>query len=121
MQQITLNDLLQHEFRESAMDRLMEAKAKGRRAMQAVAENSGPDFQDKAYEFCERFFREKGKASSEDATEALIAAGIVPHDKRAMGPVIVKLIGNNVIRFAGNCQRRFGHGTSGGRLYEVCQ
>lgn len=99
----------------------MEAKAKGRRAMQAVAENSGPDFQDKAYEFCERFFREKGKASSEDATEALIAAGIVPHDKRAMGPVIVKLIGNNVIRFAGNCQRRFGHGTSGGRLYEVCQ
>lgn len=121
MQQITLDDLLQHEFRESAMDRLMEAKAKGRRAMQAVAENSGPDFQDKAYEFCAKFFREKGRASSEDATEALIAAGIVPHDKRAMGPVIVRLLANNVIRFFGECPRKFGHGTRGGSLYVVCE
>ena len=51
MQQTTLYDLLTHASRESAMDRLMTAKAEGRRAMEAVAKASGPDFQHRAYEF----------------------------------------------------------------------
>ena len=37
--------------RDSAYDRLMTAKAEGRRAMEAVAKASGPDFQHRAYEF----------------------------------------------------------------------
>ena len=44
--------------------------------MEAVAEASGPDFQHRAYEFAVKFFREHGKASAEDCTEAMLAAGI---------------------------------------------
>ena len=121
MHQTTLDDLLSHEYRDSAIDRLMTAKAEGKRAMQAVAENSGPDFQHAAYEFCANFFREKGQASSEDATDACVAAGIVPHDTKAFGPVYQRLIRDKVIRCNGYCARRKGHGTRGGSLYVVCE
>ena len=103
---------------DSAYDRLMVAKDQGMRAMQSVADNSGPEFQQRAYEFCVSFFRGQQVAkSSEDATEAMIAAGIVPKDKRAMGAVIMKLLKNNMIQYAGACSRRFGHGSRGGSLY----
>jgi hypothetical protein len=121
MQQMTLDNLFAQPQRISAYDRLMEAKAEGRRAMEAVAENSGPDFQHKAYEFCANFFRERGQASSEDATDACVASGIVPHDTKAFGPVYQRLIRDKVIRFNGYCARRKGHGTRGGSLYVVCE
>ena len=121
MIQTTFDDLLRQAPRDSAYDRLMTAKAEGRRAMEAVAENSGADFQHKAYEFCKQFFREKGQASSEDATDACVAAGIVPHDTKAFGPVYQRLIRDKVIRFNGYCARRKGHGTRGGSLYVVCE
>ena len=75
----------------------------------------GPDFQHRAYEFAVKFFREHGKASAEDCTEAMLAAGIRPHDLRSMGHVYKRLVKNNI----GNCARRMGHGAAGGRLYEV--
>ena len=119
MIQTTFDDLLRQAPRDSAYDRLMTAKAEGRRAMEAVADASGPDFQHRAYEFAVKFFREHGKASAEDCTEAMLAAGIRPHDLRSMGHVYKRLVKNNVVKFAGNCARRMGHGAAGGRLYEV--
>lgn len=119
MQQMTFDNLMAQQQPSSAYDRLMEAKAKGRRAMAAVAKASGPDFQHRAYEFAVKFFREHGKASAEDCTEAMLAADIRPHDKRAVGHVYKRLVKNNVVTFAGNCARRMGHGAAGGRLYEV--
>jgi hypothetical protein len=119
MIQTTFDHLLNQPQRDSAYDRLMTAKAEGRRAMEAVAEASGPDFQHRAYEFAVKFFREHGKASAEDCTEAMLAADIRPHDKRAVGHVYKRLVKNNVVTFAGNCARRMGHGAAGGRLYEV--
>lgn len=121
MHQMTFDDLVTQRQPVSAYDRLMTAKAEGRRAMEAVAENSGPDFQRKAYEFCANFFRERVQASSEDATDACVAAGIVPHDTKAFGPVYQRLIRDKVIRFNGYCARRKGHGTRGGSLYVVCE
>jgi hypothetical protein len=119
MIQTTFDDLLRHAPRDSAYDRLMTAKAEGRRAMEAVAEASGPDFQHRAYEFAVKFFREHGKASAEDCTEAMLVAGIRPHDLRATGHVYKRLVKNNIVTVAGNCARRMGHGAAGGRLYEV--
>ena len=73
---------------DSAYDRLMVATDQGKRAMKSVAKNSGAEFQQQAYAFCVNFFRSQSTAkSSEDATEAMIAFGIVPKDKRAMGAV----------------------------------
>ena len=66
MQQMTFDNLMAQQQPSSAYDRLMEAKAKGRRAMAAVAKASGPDFQHRAYEFAVKFFREHGKASAPD-------------------------------------------------------
>jgi len=119
MIQTTFDDLLRQAPRDSAYDRLMTAKAEGRRAMAAVAKASGPDFQHRAYEFAVKFFREHGKASAEDCTEAMLAAGIRPHDLRSMGHVYKRLVKNNIVTVAGNCARRMGHGAAGGRLYEV--
>lgn len=119
MHQMTFDDLATQRQPVSAYDRLMTAKTEGRRAMEAVAENSGADFQHKAYEFCKRFFQERDKASSEDATDACIESGIRPADLRAFGNVYRRLERDGVIRFAGQCARRRGHGTSGGRLYEA--
>ena len=119
--QMTFADLQSQPMRESAVDRLMAAQAEGRRASQAVAEASGPDFQFKAYKFAKTFWRSAlpSATSSEACTLAMMAAGIVPHDRRAVGHVYKRLQREGVIIFAGNCPREFGHGTSGGRLYRA--
>lgn len=116
--------------RESAIDRLMSpgaekrlerAKAEGKRASEAAAKKSGEQFQQIAYDFGVRFFRQHGTASAEDCTEALIAAGLRPKgvDLRAMGNVYRRLVDDGIVMFAGDCARRLGHGTRGGRLYRA--
>lgn len=128
--QMSFEFLQRQRVRESAIDRLMspgaeqrleQARAEGKRASEAAAKKSGEQFQQIAYDFGVRFFRHHGTASAEDCTEALIAAGLRPKDVdlRAMGNVYRRLVEDGVVMFAGDCARRLGHGTRGGRLYRA--
>ncbi len=100
------------------MMKLATARASGVAAMNAVAENSGPDFQFVAYEFAKKFIRRKLRATSEEITTAALEKGIVPHDFRAFGPVYQRLQRDGVMRAIGTAKRRFGHGTQGGTIWE---
>lgn len=115
---ITLTDLLYHEYKESAIDRLMSAVREGEHAMHAVAENSGADFQNRAYDLARMFFQKAQRATGEDATDYVVAQGCIPHDGRAFGAVYKRLIADGVIQFAGYAKRRKGHG-SPGPVYEA--
>jgi hypothetical protein len=98
---------------------LHEAMERGREASEACADNAGPDFQFLAKEFVREFFRTKRMASAEEATLACIEKGIRPHDLRAFGSVYRSLVSEGAIRKAGECSRKFGHGSRGGSIYVV--
>jgi len=61
-----------------------------------------------------------GPASAEDLTEHVKASGVAMKDGRAMGAVYASLSRRGLIRIAGDCNRRFGNGTSGGHIWERC-
>ncbi len=58
-----------------------------------------------------------GLTSGEDLTDAAMLHGFRPHDMRAFGPVFAGLSRKKLIRCAGYCERRRGHGTAGGRIW----
>lgn len=60
-----------------------------------------------------------GAMSGEAVTDAAKEHGYRPHDDRAFGPVFARLSRRGEIRCAGFCERAKGHGTDGGRLWEV--
>lgn len=86
--------------------------------VEASAEEACPGFADRAREFVLARLA-AGPASTEDLTDACVEAGIVPHDLRAMGPVIMKLARDRLIVKAGACVRRRGHGTAGGNIWRL--
>jgi hypothetical protein len=61
-----------------------------------------------------------GPASAEDLTEYVKACGVPFKDGRALGSIYKSLKDRGVIRIVGDCQRRFGHGTGGGHIWERC-
>ena len=98
------------------------ARAEGARCMQLaldLAERDEPGFAERAQRFVVAYLGQHGRASSEDITDACKAAGIVPREDRAFGSVYQVLNRRKQIAFAGYCERRKGHGTAGGRLWEL--
>ena len=69
--------------------------------------------------FVMTWLREHGPISGEAIVNAAKAAGFVPHDDRAFGPVLGWLARKHLICCVGFCARRRGHGTAGGRLWSV--
>ncbi len=65
------------------------------------------------------YLSEHPQASSEDITDSCKKAGILPKDDRAFGAVYAYLSRRKTIRVVGWCFRRKGHGTAGGRLWEI--
>ena len=101
---------------------LVAARAEGARCMQLaldLAERDEPGFGERAQRFVLAYLLAYGPSSSEDITDACKAAGIVPGEDRAFGSVYQVLNRRKQIAFAGYCERRKGHGTAGGRLWEL--
>lgn len=91
-------------------------------AMASVAEHAEehrPDFATDAAAFVLRFLGEHGASSGEVITNACKAAGIVPHDDRAFGPVYMGLSRRKAIVKVGVAIRTKGHGTAGGNVWAL--
>ena len=89
--------------------------------MELVEKNAGIQFRIDVGAFVLRYLRLHGESSGEDITDACKQAGIVPHEDRAFGPVMMALSRKKIIEKCGTAARRKGHGTSGAtiwRLYE---
>lgn len=81
------------------------------------AEQTDPDFGERAYAFIVDYVREHGPVPGEAVTLAAVVAGIQPADQRAFGPVYARAIRAGDIEVVGATNRVRGHGTSGGRVY----
>lgn len=62
---------------------------------------------------------EQGPASGEDLTDWVRECGVPFKDGRALGSIYARLRKRGVIRVAGSCNRRKGHGTAGGLIWEL--
>lgn len=60
-----------------------------------------------------------GESSGEILVEQAITHGFRPHDARAFGPIFAGLSRKGLIRTVGYCTRTKGHGTAGGRLWDL--
>ncbi len=98
---------------------LLEIIAERDKAMAQVAQNAGPCFMARALKFVVSYLREHGEASGEKITDACWDAGIEAHDRRAIGPVLMRLSKDKLIEKAGTCIRKRGHGCSGGNLWRL--
>jgi hypothetical protein len=72
-----------------------------------------------ASEFIHGYLVANGRCTGEHLVDAAIRAGYEPHDARAFGPVIARLVGQGRIRCVGSGERRKGHGTAGARVWEA--
>ena len=72
-----------------------------------------------AAKFIEGHLRRFGPTSGEDCTDAAVAHGYHCPDRRAFGPVYARLVREKRIRCVGFCERKYGHGTAGGRIWEA--
>jgi hypothetical protein len=92
--------------------------------MEEVLENSErsiPDFKDRATTFVLSYLNRQIRAPGEEITNACKAAGIIPHDDRAFGPIYYSLAKQGLIFKTGTCLRLRGHGTTGGNIWELRQ
>jgi hypothetical protein len=103
----------------SLSPRMSEAKGEGAEGMARVDAAQDGDFRARAERFVLDYLRFFGPKSGEDITDAAIKAGIVPTDLRAFGPIYMGLARSGRIVKDGYCQRRRGHGTSGGVIWRL--
>lgn len=103
------------------------AIAAGEQGMQRAAdaaERQDPDFRAKATHAMLAHLRAAPlkQAAGEDLVDAALAAGAIPPDARAFGGIFLALSRRNVIRcLRSDLPRRRGHGTTGGKLWALCQ
>lgn len=81
------------------------------------AEAHRPGFKEQACAFVLDYLEQHGASSGEVITDACKAAGIIPHDDRAFGPVYMALARQGRIQKVGTAKRLRGHGTSGGNVW----
>lgn len=95
---------------------LAEARASRDVGMERVAdkaEREEPCFAARAYAELVHYSTLHAEFSGEDATDAIKAAGIVPHNDKAFGPIYMAAARNGLIRRIGFVPRRKGHGSPG--------
>ena len=85
----------------------------------AHAEEHAPGFAERARRFVLDYLAMHQRADAETITDACVAAGIVPHDLRAFGPVYLALARDGLIVKVGHSPRRRGHGTAGGNVWTL--
>lgn len=84
----------------------------------ALAAVERPAFTERACAFVLEFLR-NGPASSEDVVDAGTAAGIVPENAKAWGPVFMRLARRKLIATAGVTRRRKGHASMGANVWRL--
>lgn len=86
-----------------------------------LEKRAGEMFAEKAGDFVLSYLTQCGVSSAEDITDSAKAAGISPviGDDRAFGAIYHSLARRGLIVKSGYCQRRKGHGTSGGNLWRL--
>lgn len=92
------------------------------RALQRVAqtaEDRHPGFGPRAAAVIVAHLEQHGPTPGERLTEACKAAGIVPDDDRAFGPVYMGLVRRGQIEKVGTVRRERGHGTAGGNVWAI--
>lgn len=96
---------------------LRDAVMLGEAGMARAERAAGNDFSERAEAFVLKYLETVPHSSTELLTDACKVAGIVPpKDDRAFGPVYSRLLRTNAIVTIGDCKRRKGHGTAGGRV-----
>lgn len=96
---------------------LKDAVMLGEAGMARAARSAGNDFAEQAEAFVLRYLERVPHSSTELLTDACKVAGIVPaKDDRSFGPVYSRLLNAKLIVTIGDCKRRKGHGTRGGRV-----
>lgn len=106
---------------QSAYDRLMSpARKAGEQGANAALSRAAPDFMERAKSFVHGYLVQRGQAPGEIIVDLAKQSGIVAPDDRAFGAVFAALSRKNMIRCVGYCERRKGHGTSGGRIWSIC-
>jgi hypothetical protein len=98
------------------------AQRLGQHAMlrtQVRAEHAAPGFTTRAADFILGYLRDCGPTPGELLTDLCKARGMRPPDDRAFGAVFKMLANRGEIRQCGWTERRKGHGTGGGRVWEA--
>lgn len=85
----------------------------------ANAEARRRQFVELAAGFVLAYLEMHGPTSGEVITNACKAAGIVPHDDRAFGPVYMGLVRAAKIHKVGTCRREKGHGSAGANVWAL--
>ena len=88
--------------------------------VQASVEVKVPSFLVQARKFVLIYLQQHGLATSEELTMACKAAGIIPHDDRAFGPVYMDLERRRrIVRVATVKRPLRSHNSDGGHLWKV--
>jgi|SRR6185312_3128332 len=88
----------------------------------AKARKADPEFSEKAAAAILAHLKAVRQASGEKLVDVAIAHGARPHDSRAFGGVFQGLARKGLIEcLRSDLPRARGHGTSGGRLWSICQ
>lgn len=95
----------------------IEARDAAMAQVEQHADQTHPGFGSAAETFIVRFLAQQGPTSGELLTNACKAAGIVPHDDRAFGPVYMRLARRGVIVKVGVSVRVKGHLTAGANVW----
>lgn len=86
------------------------------------AERHQPDFASTAKAAILSHLEAVGQASGEDLVDVAIAHGAVPPDARAFGGIFQSLSrAKQIVCLRSDLPRKRGHGTSGGKLWGICQ
>lgn len=103
----------------SPLDTARRRRDEQMRRVAEAAERHREDFRRRACAFVLGYLAEHGPTSGEALSSACKAAGHVPHDDRAFGPVYYQLSRAAKIVRAGSVARVRGNGTSGGNLWRL--
>lgn len=74
-----------------------------------------------AIKFILGWLHRHGPQSGEALTDAAKAHGYVPHADQAFGSIYSTMSRRGLIRCVGFCERAKGHGTAGGRIWDVAR
>jgi hypothetical protein len=116
-----LDLLLSEPSRPSSISRLPSPAQDRDTILRELERAAGRVFLERARAFVLSYLATHGPSSGEDITNACKTSGIRPleGDDRAFGPVYMALARGSQIVKAGYCQRKKGHGTSGGNVWRI--